>query len=71
MKKTQIMLLFTAVAIAGGLLIGMAYLLIWRSVFITKMIRYAAAGILVFFGCSFINICFSFLPLLWDKNRKS
>ena len=71
MKNAQMMLLFALIAAAGGLLLWLAYLLVWRPVFLAKMIRYAATSVLVYFGCSLINICFSFLPLLWNKNRES
>ena len=70
MRKARIIFLFTAIALAGGLMIGLADLLAWRLIFPGKLIRYAAATVLTFLGCSLINICFSFLPLLWNQDEK-
>ena len=70
MRKARIIFLFTAIALAGGLMIGLAYLLVWRFMFLCKLIQYAAATVLTFLGCSLINICFSFLPLIWNQDEK-
>ncbi len=51
-------------------MIGLAYLLVWRLMFLGKLIQYAGATVLTFLGCSLINICFSFLPLLWNQDEK-
>ncbi len=68
MRKARILFLYTAIALAGGLLIGLAYLLVWRSAFLGKLIQYVLASVLGYFGIALINVCFSFLPLLWNRD---
>ncbi len=70
MRKARILFLYTAIALVGGLMIGLAYLLVWRLMFLGKLIQYAGATVLAFLGCSLISICFSFLPLLWNQDEK-
>ncbi len=68
MRKARILFLYTAIALAGGLMIGLAYLLVWRPAFLGKLIQHVLAGALGYFGIALINVCFSFLPLLWNRD---
>ena len=68
MKKAWMMLLVTAIAAVGGLVLGLAYLAIWQPTLIGKLIQYAAAIALAYFGVALLCSCFSFLPQLWKRD---
>ena len=66
MKKAWMMLLVTAIAAVGGLVL--AYLVIWQPALIGKLIQYAAAIAFAYFGVALLCSCFSFLPQLWKRD---
>lgn len=68
MKKAWMMLLVTAIVVVGGLVLGLAYLVIWQPTLIGKLIQYAAAIALAYFGVALLCSCFGFLPQLWKRD---
>ena len=68
MKKAWMMLLVTAIVVVGGLVLGLAYLVICQPKLIGKLIQYTAAIALAYFGVALLCSCFSFLPQLWKRD---
>lgn len=67
MKKAWMMLLVTAIAAVGGLVLGLAYSMIWQPCLIEKLIQYAAAIGFGYFGAALLYSCFCFFI---DMQRK-
>ena len=68
MRNKWVTFFTTAFLTAGGLMIALAYLLIWRPLFIIEMAKYAVVIALAYIGVAFLYACISMMIGLRRKS---
>ena len=68
MRNKWVTFFTTAFLAAGGLMIALAYLMIWRPLLIVEMAKYAAVTALAYVGVALLYACISVMIGLRRKS---